>query len=245
MKHFIFLGVLILTSAAWAFRVNPMEAQIKTTGPARVQIYRLDNNGPEKIAVEISLKKRSNDRDGKETLTDTDELNLYPEQLTLNPGETRNVQVSWIGEPEVKTEKAYRLIAEQLPVELKPDSKAKEKKKQVQLKFMVRYVASLYVASGTVTPRVKILSQQVLSTDREAGQLELVLKNEGTAHQVLTGTKVFFKIEGKKKIPAGAEVEQKLQAENILAGEERRFVLPLPSELTKKKVTVELEFPKP
>ena len=57
--------------------------------------------------------------DGIETNQDAnDDFIVYPPQLIVPPGTQQVIRVTWIGEPEPPIELAYRLIAEQLPINL-------------------------------------------------------------------------------------------------------------------------------
>ena len=71
--------------------------------------------------------------------------------MILPPQSTRSVRVQWIGDPNLKEERAYRIIAEQLPVNL-----SKEKPKSSSVKILVSYHGALFVTppglSQNVTP---------------------------------------------------------------------------------------------
>lgn len=219
-----------------------MEADFGTQGSQIAKTFTVENATHGKIAVELTLYKRQMAIDGKETRTPTDRFTVYPEQLQLEPGEKRNVRVTWTGPAEVPVEESYRLVADQLPVQLKAPKASKGT--EVSLKFVLQYVASLYVSSAPVKPKVRVESTRVLSGGQGQANLEVTLINEGTAHQLLAGSRIFLIPRGIVKsgpIELSRDQVKTLDAENILAGGRRRFVFALPKELVGKPFDAEIE----
>jgi fimbrial chaperone protein len=231
----IFFLVFLGTSPAWAFRFSPMVATLSASGPDATQTFMVENNNGEKIALQIEAFHRDVDADGKETRRETDEFSIFPEQMVLEPGEKRNIRLTWTGERQPKEELPYRLVVSQLPVDLK---KPEKRRTGANITFLLQYVASVYVSPGVGAPRISVESFKILP-DKKA---ELVLKNSGSAHRVLKGIRLLAA--GK---PLSGFNLKDLDSENVLPGKSRRFQLELlkgaalPSITAHQKVEVEFD----
>ncbi|MBD0866649.1 MAG: molecular chaperone, partial [Rhodobacteraceae bacterium] len=115
------LGIGLLPGQALAFRFGPFIEYFAPYGPDSKKTYRAENESAAPMAVQISLKRRQMALDGSETLSDAEEdFVVFPPQFLLGPGQVRSIRVQWLGDPQPEVELAYRIIAEQLPVDLQP-----------------------------------------------------------------------------------------------------------------------------
>ncbi len=224
----------ILVSFLWpmfslAFRLEPMVVTVPLQGAQATATYTVENSTKEKVALQFEVRQRLIREDGVEERPTTEGFFVYPEQLSLDPGQKRNVRVSWKGNKIPDQELAYRFIATQLPVEF---SKEKQASKKANLKFLLEYVASLYLLPPGAKPQLKVVSTKV-----EGGSLQLEIENTGTAHQLLEDIKIHFVSDGKEEFLPEKELA-KIRSENLLAKSKRRFVLPLDPKLRKKQVKV-------
>ena len=135
--NIILLQLLFLScaSSAWAFRLTPMAAHFAPEGPKATQVFTLENNGSEKVPVQIEATTREVAADGTETRNKTNDFVIYPEQVVLLPNEKRNVRVTWSGKAKMPAEQAFRLIASQLPLEFH-DQNSKAQKNGASLTFL-------------------------------------------------------------------------------------------------------------
>ncbi|UXR65554.1 fimbria/pilus periplasmic chaperone [Bdellovibrio bacteriovorus] len=194
---------LLLPSLAWAFRFSPMVVEFTPSGSRSTQVLIVENPGDEKLPVQIEAFARHTGKGGEEIRTKTEDFAIYPEQVVLLPKEKRNVRVSWSGKITDGKEKAYRLVASQLPVDFREKNSA-PKKTSVNLKFLLQYVASAYVTPEGAEPRV------IVKQVKKAGprKVSVTFANEGTAHRVLlfkslkikASQNVLLELTGKKEI---------------------------------------------
>lgn len=232
----IFLPLLLLfggLSPAHAFRLTPMAVHFAPEGPKSTQVLTLENNASEKVPVQIEATTRSMDGAGKESRGKTDQFIIYPEQVVLLPNEKRNVRVTWNGGAKFDSEKAFRIIASQLPLEFH-ERNAKAPKSGASLNFLVQYVASAYVTPAGARARIKVLSARLL----KPRELEIEIANQGTAHRLLKPKKLIVK-SGEKTLLEMEKVKE-LDSENLLAGATRRFVIHLSKPLMAKNIAVDL-----
>lgn len=231
---FSFLFAILFSLPTFAFRLSPMVIRFSPDGAKATQVLSLENTSMEKVPVQIEAFARATDKDGKEIRTKSDDFVIYPEQLVLLPNEKRNVRVTWNKTEKIDQEKSYRLVASQLPLEFR-DQNSKPKPNSANLTFLLQYVASAYVGTAEFLPNIQVESA-VLSKPQS---LELVLVNNGKAHQVM-------KVKNLKISSGGKDIEMKhvkeLEAENLLVGDKKKYVIVLPQALSgTPKVSLSLE----
>jgi fimbrial chaperone protein len=180
-------------------------------------LYLVDNPTTTPMAVEISLRERVQKEDGTEEHPVTKDLSAFPPQLIVPPKEKRTVRVNYLGgKPGV--EKSYRVIAEQLPLEV--DGKAR---KGTGIKMLLKYVAALYVDPGETTPKLMVEKIEV------AQDLAVTVANTGSQHAPLTNAKLTLTSPSKKKMVLEGDSLKGMAGENILAGSRRVFRLSVPA----------------
>ncbi|QDK36262.1 molecular chaperone [Bdellovibrio sp. NC01] len=229
----ISFAVLLLPLFSYAFKISPMVIYFSPAGNKATQVLTLENPGNEKTPVQIEMFTRAIDAKGEEVREKTTDFNVYPEQVVLLPNEKRNVRVTFAGTVKDDTEKSYRLIASQIPVEFK-ESNAGTKKPGVNLNFLLQYVASVYVTPDKAVAKVKVKDAKVLPGKK----LEITFANEGTAHKVLHPK--LIKIKSGTTTVLEIKEPKELDGTNLLAKTEKKVVLPVSKDLP-KNVKVEME----
>lgn len=229
----LFLALFLLTHQAHAFRLTPMVVDFAPQGKGTTQTVTLENPGNSRIAVQLEIMKRAIDVNGKENRSEpSSDFVLYPEQLVLEAGQKRNVRITWVGEAEPKVELPFRLVASQLPVALeRPTNRADVK---VNLKFVLQYVASLYVVPPEAKSRIVVTSASV-----KDGKAEVMLENEGNTRRLLEGARIRL-TSGAETYEVPEEEMKEVRAQNILAGGSRRFRLSVPKQF--KDIRAEIRF---
>jgi fimbrial chaperone protein len=233
------LSLLIPIPAAQAFKLLPIRMEFEPTGRGANQSFRLENDSSNSVPVQISMLTRQMDLDGKETNTPAeDEFLVYPPQVLLKPNQVQTVRVKWLGTRKPEKELAYRILAEQLPVNLE-----KEKPTGNRINLLVRYLGSVYIVPKGAKPDV-VLESSVAKTD-VAGkrQIELIFDNRGTAHSILRDLRLKIQA-GDKTVELGPEALSNVAGENLLAGQKRRFSIPWPEALPDRPLHVTFEFSK-
>lgn len=233
MKLFLLLIILYPFNAS-AFKFSPMSLTITPANNERSAMVYLENDSNAPIAIQMSVAKRLMDKSGKEeNPEETDDVDLYPSQLIIPAFEKKSVKVSWIGKELGLSEKAFRIIAEQLPIEL--DSKINKKKGNV--KILLRYVGALYISPIKTQSSVNLLKFSL-----KENKLNFVFENKGTKHQVLGNLKLTFSKEKQKTIEMKSIELKNFSGENILANSEREFILARDGKLQKVDDTFQVKF---
>ncbi|WP_081111044.1 fimbria/pilus periplasmic chaperone [Bdellovibrio bacteriovorus] len=230
----LIVGFAVIPSVAFAFRLTPMVVHFSPTGTKATQVLTLENPSTEKVPIQIEVFTRTTDSKGEEVRTKTDEFNVYPEQVVLLPNEKRNVRVTWSGEINGSDEKAFRIIASQLPVEFR-DRNAKPKTNGVNLNFLLQYVASAYVTPEGAVAKVKV--KEVKALDKK--KISVTVSNEGSAHFVLK-PKALRIYSGESLVGTISPVTD-LENTNLLPKTEKTVVLTSSKEISGKTLRGELE----
>ena len=238
---FLLLGSLLLPVQAHAFRFIPFTADFTPSGPGANQTFRVENNSSEPIAVEISVHRRAMNLDGSDALTPAeDDFVVFPAQVVLQAQESQIVRVQWAGDAAPKHELAYRIIAEQLPVELGPPAGTGG-----AVKILVRYVGSIYVLPAGARSDVALESARPHVGADGQKQLAVTLHNRGTSHAILSGLKLRVRAQGAPEGATRVLDEAALAGfagENVLALQRRQFLLAWPAGVPEGPVQVDFEF---
>lgn len=233
--------ILMGVQPSFAFKLLPISRTFAPVGRNATQSYEIVNDRNERLAVSVSMLQRQMDKDGKESYKPADDdFMIYPPQILLEPNTTQTVRVSWVGDPNPAAELSYRLLAEQVPVNL--DKNQSQVAKPVgAVKLLMRYLGSVYVKSDAMQPDVVLETIETLPHITGANQLAITMHNRGSAHVALTKLALHLKA-------AGAVVDLKpdqlngMTNEVILASNTRRFVIPYPAGLPQGAVTATFEF---
>ncbi|MBC7713943.1 MAG: molecular chaperone [Rhizobacter sp.] len=192
-----------------------MSTSIRLKDKTNSTLFYLENDSDQPIAVTTTLLKREMTKDGIETNKKiTDELTIYPSQLIIPAAEKRSVKVTWVGKTIPKVETAYRLVAEQLPIDID-----KDKKQKASIKVLLKYVAALYIDPENFSSDVSFKKMDV-----DEKNVSFTFSNDGKKHQVLSNLEM--KITGKKTIELKSDDLKGASGENVLAESERVFHFP-------------------
>lgn len=230
------IPILLLSAAALAltagdadaFRFSPFRAKFEPTGAESNQLFLVENNTAAPVSVQIRIANRAIHVDGGETTRDNEkDFAIYPAQMILQPNSDRSVRVQWTGDPNLKEERAYRIIAEQLPVNL-----SQEKPRSSSVKFLVSYHGALFVTPPGLAQNVTLDFFGVSQEPEQKRMLELVLHNRGAQHALLRSLKLEIKDDKGNVVTLADERALKgMTGETILAKHRRRFLLPWPRNL--------------
>lgn len=229
-KYGIMLALLLCLSSvpAQALKFSPFRVKFEPSGTQASKLFHLENDSSKPSAVQMSIASRAIDIDGNETNADAeDDFIIFPVQMALEPNSTKSVRVQWAGEPDIEVEQAYRVVAEQLPVELDADAD-----KNSHIKFLVRYEGALFVTPPNSKHDVSLESYKV-KNEADKNILNIVLDNKGTRHAMLKNMKLNVTDQsGAETTLAGEGQLAKLEGETLLAKSKRQFSVVLPASLS-------------
>ena len=203
---------ILIFPLLYSFTFSPMSQNIELSDNRKATQFLIENEGALSIAVELIVKERVMDESGSETLQDTKDLKIFPPQIIVPPGDKRTIRVNYLGATDLKNEKSYRVVAEQLPLNV--DAKTKNK---AGIQMLMKYVAALYVSPEDTKSNIKLVSHS-----SDGNEIKLTIQNEGGRHQLLNSPILkYIEKDKKKEIPSSELVG--LAGENVLAGMKRTF----------------------
>lgn len=191
-----------------------MVVDFKPEGPGSSQVFKVENDNKDHVAVKIEAFIRQIDRNGIETRIPTDHFKIFPSQLSLKGKDSRSVRITYQGPKQLNGEVAYRIVASQLPVDFE------KKIKQSGVQFIFRFMASVYVTTDAFIPQLQVESVNKIDSKKS----QVVLTNKGQKHRQLKGVNVVLKDTSGKSVSLNESVIKNWNAENILAGETRQFI---------------------
>jgi fimbrial chaperone protein len=225
------LGLSLLTTVSHAFTIIPMSATFQPSGKGAAQVFRVENESSNRVAFQISVLTRELDEHGKETNRPAPDLfTVFPPQGAIPPGQSQSVRLVWRGPTNPERELAFRLVAEELPVNFTQEVG------KVQIKVLLRYMAALYVTPRNARPSLQV--GNVTRTDTNTYVLSVT--NSGKMHQNLMKPRLALTDAQGRRRDVPAEALRSVESENVLAGSTRRFVLTLPAEFTESSYKADL-----
>jgi fimbrial chaperone protein len=175
--------------------------------------------------------------DGEEKRARADgAFSVFPAQVVLPPRGTQVLRVQWRGPPQLERELVYRLIAEQLPVELQ-----KREQTGARINLLLRYEAILYVVPKGAKGELRLVSTEAAMRDGKPA-LAITIENRGNAHGRLVDPKLELTAATGQKVVLGPSALEAVAGVSVLAGRTRRFQVPWPAGLPVGSVTGQITF---
>ena len=223
--------ILVVASASFvthAISFTPIEMDFAPTGRGSTQIFRLENTTPEPVAVEISMKSRLMKLNGEDDLQDAeDQFNVFPSQVVMQPGQVQSVRVQYIGPAALDRERAFRLIAEQLPIDV-----GQAPSNGGRMRLLVKYVASVYVLPSNLKAILSVTKLEVV----DGKWLAITMQNQGKTRKILKNITLDIGSVGLSSLDLKG-----LEGENILANTIREFRVPMPAQPIDLKAAVRIK----
>lgn len=226
---------------AWAYDLKPIVIQLAPSGGGASQMIMVTNTEDAPIAIEAKTFQRTQSRDGTEMLEpENEDIILAPPQMIIPPKTSQTFKVQWIGNPRPDKELAFRLITEQLQIELPEAPTTTQKTADVRLQY--RYEAALYITPAKSAPALTVDGAELVKDDKGAPMLKLSLTNGGTRRAIPDKPELTLTpgVGGNAVTLSGDQLNA-LAGKNILAGESRDILMPWPEALPQGPVTASLK----
>jgi len=240
VRHFFsFILFIILSgiSPALAFKLDPISRVFEPAGAGATQSYQVINDSAEQIAVELSMAERKISLEGQETTESADDdFLVYPSQIVLPPQGVQSVRVTWLGNPNPEKELAYRIIAEQLPINLNNPEESQAETTSGAVKVMFRYMGSVYIRPKNAESKVVLNGITHEKGTDGNDRLVITFDNQGTRRAVLSELNLNLTSQG-SQLTLKPEQLEGVNNGVILAGNQRRFSMPWPQQLPIGEVT--------
>lgn len=236
----VLMATAALVAPAQAYDLSPLVVQLDPSGPGAAGSVLITNSHTVPIAIEIKLYQRLQQPDGSDVLTpEKGDIVVVPPQMVIAPGASQSVRVQWTGDPKPEQELAFRLITEQLPIDLNRKAAGD---RTFDVKVQYRYEAALYVAPPGAKPSANVTAASFVKEADGKATLELHVANSGNRRAILNQPTLELAAgAGAAKVTLSGASAGALNNLNILAGATRVVRLPWPEGLPQGAVTARLQ----
>ena len=243
MKILVLLSTVI-THFTFALQMLPMDGEV-TLGRNRVVEFTLRNSANEHVAMKAGVFYRNpNERgeEGEHRPVKGDLFEVVKPNIILYPKgdkkgrDVKKFRIYYTGNTKLAKEQAYRVIAQQVPVDLN-----RNKKTQNKMKFLAKFVGALYITPPKAKPDLK-----VKNVKRSGNRVYFDVVNNGTRRDFIEDLKINFEGRDKNGKTVFSKRELKdIYHHTILAGKKRKFIFEIPRNIFRKytnaqKITMSL-----
>lgn len=232
------LIALSTTSSLAAFSFQPISQTFSPSGRDATRSFRMENDSGEYLAVQLKALTREINAEGQETNEEAGEVfTIYPSKVVMKPNSSQTVKVQYKGPEDLESERCYRILVEQLPVNFGDESTGGG-----NLRILFKYLASIYIRPADVEAEVVIASAK--AEQNEEGNLTAVLlfENRGRQHSILTDLELTLTDESGARLDLSGKKLSGIKGENLLPGGTRRFTHPLPENFSEGDIDVEFSY---
>ncbi|MCC2607275.1 fimbria/pilus periplasmic chaperone [Planctobacterium marinum] len=172
LRHVIWVISFLLSGlsvSAFAYQVQPMVAELHTSGNRSAVTYRVINPSDTPVPIEVVVYKRSFDENQKEILTETEEdFIVLPPQVDVPANGYQVFRAQFLGDPDFEKTQSYRIVFKQLPIEQQGQAS--------QVNMIFNFATLVFVSQPDTVGQ---LLQTLDCTDKEHCYLNIV--NTGDA----------------------------------------------------------------
>lgn len=218
------LGILSLTLSASAdagWRVAPIRLDFDQRSKSGV--ITLSNDGESSITFSVEAAEWTQDENGLDLYTPTEDLIFFPKQLTVEPGKERVVRAG-IRAPATTQERTYRLFIREA---VDPAKKSEGTAVAIAIKFGVPIFAR---------PVEEIVKGELLATLARNGELKITTENTGNAHYRIATLRFLGKDAG-----GGRVFTEEVNGWYLLAGARRGYSVQIPPEACLQLKTLDIK----
>ncbi|KGY09408.1 molecular chaperone [Vibrio sinaloensis] len=177
LRWMSFIGLLIVSSTAHAYRVEPMIAEMEPIGKRAQMTMRIDNTSSKPLTVELYPLAMTMDQYGNETISPADDdLLVIPVTAIVKPGRSQSVMVRYLGDPSISQSKSYRVAVKQVKVE-------NSKEESGQMGLLLQFNTLVNIRPKNTNPKLSIRSV----TQKDAKWL-VEVENSGDSYGRLSRT---------------------------------------------------------
>ncbi|MEI6874954.1 MAG: hypothetical protein WCL50_07470 [Spirochaetota bacterium] len=219
--------LLILASAvvvpASSFTLDPMTASLAPLGPGAIGTFRVKNDGTDRIAIRLTVVRRSMAPDGNEITEPAEgQFKIYPARLVIEAGSTAAFKIQWRGESAPTKELCFRLVADQVPIDFGTEVAS-------GIRIMFRYIASVYITPAASAPELLVESAEGGTDEKGNAGFRIAVRNSGRRHVIATEVSFELKETGAEVILLGGDAIGLADGANYLPGLSRLFFVPNPA----------------
>jgi len=220
--HVFLLVIMLFPSYSFAgeWKVTPIRIELDKN--AKSGVVTIVNEGTEKLNVQMKAFEWTQDAEGKDVYTETEDIIFFPKIMTIEKQEERILRAG-IKIPAVAKEKTYRLFVEEIPEPKKSEG--------VNIAIAIRFGVPIFVKPLKVEAKGEVqkveLSKAVVSA---------IVKNTGNVHFMINSVSV------RGKNDKGEEIFVKdINGWYLLSDVSRIYSAEVPQEICKDVSTIDVQ----
>lgn len=208
----------ITYSAEW--RVTPIRLDLGRD--AKTGVITVINEGAVKLQLQMKAFEWTQDAEGKDTYTETNDIIFYPKIMIFEKAEERILRAG-IKIPATTKEKTYRLFIEEIPEPKKAEG--------VRVAIAIRFGVPIFVK-----PLKEEAKGEIEKIEMSKGVINALIKNTGNLHFIINS------IDIKGKNLKGEEIFSKeLSGWYLLSGASRLYTTTIPQDVCSDLAKIYLE----
>jgi fimbrial chaperone protein len=217
--------LVVMASFTWlhashAMSVEPILLEATSLGKGATQSFKVVNNGNESMPVEVGVSRIEITAEGEVFYEPAEnDFLIYPPQANIPTGGAQIFRVQWIGEPDLKESRNYRLAVSQVPVELPEGTSG------IQITMSFGVIVGVSPPQGNATILLNSV-KQVKGMDGKP-TVAISVSNSGNKHAYMRDAAISLSAGNWSANLNAVEVEKKLGLGIVQPGKERRFLIPM------------------
>ena len=187
-------------------------------------MFTVENPTDKPVAVKFSVKRLVDTDNNKEQRDDAPNINFDPPQFVLDAKSSRSVRVNYLKRTLPQIEEVYRVLADELNVNVedREPSKVEKGKIKAEIKMRFSYAGLLFVKDKNAKANLAIQSFRRLKD----GTTEITIVNSGTASALFNTTQYSLKATVNKKEYLLSDADLKsAEFRRILPNKSNRYIL--------------------
>lgn len=201
------------------FRVSPIRLDLDAK--AKSGVITVINEAEEKLQCQMKAFEWTQDGEGKDVYTETQDIIFFPRLMTIDPKSERIIRAG-IRIPAAAREKTYRLFVEEIPEPKKTEGAA--------VAVTIRFGVPIFVKPAKEEAR-----GNVEKVDLSKGTLTIAVRNTGNVHLIINSINLIGKDQKGEKI-----FSRELSGWYLLNGVSRLYSTPLPPDACIKTTTLDI-----
>ena len=202
------------------FRVTPIRLDFDRG--AKSGVITILNEGGDKLNVQMKAFEWTQNAEGKDQYTETNDIIFFPRIMALEKSEEKILRAG-IKIPATTKEKTYRLFIEEIPEPKKAEG--------VNVAIAIRFGVPIFVK-----PLKEEVKGEIEKVELSKGVLSALVKNRGNTHFIINS----IDIKG-KNAKGEAIFSKELSGWYLLSGVSRLYSTPIPQEVCKDLVRLDME----
>jgi len=222
MFYILFCFFLIIPSIALSgeFRVTPIRLDFERG--TKSGVVTIVNEGGDKLSAQMKAFEWSQNADGKDQYTETNDIIFFPRIMSLEKNEEKILRAG-IKIPATTREKTYRLFIEEIP--------GPQKAEGVNVAIAIRFGVPIFVK-----PLKEEVNGEIEKMELSKGIFNAFVRNKGNTHFIINSINI------KGKNAKGEETFSKeLSGWYLLSGVSRLYTTSIPQEACKELLKLDIE----